>query len=280
MRSALAIALIVAAIGCKRSGPPAPAVVAAVDAPVAGVDAAAAAASDASGTRTVRIPDDTRELVVAVVPGWDATAATLTHWRRDDGGAWSAVGGAWPAVIGARGAAWGRGVHGDGAPDGRAGPRKREGDGRSPAGIFAIGPAFGYAAAPLPASRVAYTAVTPTWRCVDDPKSAHYNRVLDEAGVVKDWTSAEDMKRGDALYQWVVEVGHNAAAAPGDGSCIFLHVWSGPGSGTAGCTAMARPALERLLVALDPAARPMFVLLPAAEVAALGSAWGLPPIAP
>ena len=39
------------------------------------------------------------------------------------------------AILGYAGAAWGRGLHGDGAPAGRSGPVKREGDGRSPAGI-------------------------------------------------------------------------------------------------------------------------------------------------
>lgn len=271
--------MIVGATGCKRGRPPADAPVAAVADAAAAADATAAAALDAADDRTVRIPDETRELVVAVVADWDATDATLTHWRRT-GAAWSAVGAPWPAVIGGNGAAWGQGLHGDGAPAGRSGPVKREGDGRSPAGVFALGPTFGYAAAAPAGARVAYTAVTPSWRCVDDPASAHYNRVVDEATVAKDWASAEDLRRDDELYRWVVEVRHNAGATPGGGSCIFLHVWRGPGGGTAGCTAMPARALERLIAGLDPAARPAFVLLPAAEVAALGPAWGLPPVAP
>lgn len=244
-------------------------------APAADARLAPAAAIDASGERTVRIPDETRELVLAVIADWDATDATVTRWRRAGAG-WTQVGAAWPAVIGASGAAWGRGLHGDGSPAGRGGPVKREGDGRSPAGMFAIGPVFGYDAAPPAGARVAYTAVTPRWRCVDDPASVHYNRVLDEATVARDWASAEDMRRDDELYRWVVEVRHNAAAAPGGGSCIFFHVWSGPGSATAGCTAMERPALEALIAGLDPAARPLYVLLPAAEADALRAAWGLP----
>lgn len=260
---------MVAAVGCKRSKPAFPA------------DAAGAAApghppsDDSSENRTVRIPDQTRELVVAVVPDWDATTATLTHWRRAGAG-WVADGTPWPAVIGHAGAAWGLGLHGDGAPEGRAGPVKQEGDGRSPAGIFAIGPTFGYAAAAPTGAHVSYTPVTPTWRCVDDPASSHYTGIFDEAGVVKDWTSAEDLRRDDDLYRWVVEIRHNRAAVPEGGSCIFLHVWSGPRSTTIGCTAMAAPDLERLIAGLDPAARPLFVLLPAAELAALAGPWGVP----
>src|SRR3712207_8482067 len=47
----------------------------------------------------------------------------------------------------------------------------------------------------------------------------------------------------------------------GRGSCIFLHVWRGPRSSTAGCTAMAEPALAELLRWLDPARRPALVQL-------------------
>ena len=179
-------------------------------------------------------------------------------------------------VIGHTGIGWGQGLHGAGAPAGRAGPVKREGDGRSPAGIFALGPSYGVAPTAPPGTRVKYTAVSEPWRCVDDAASAHYNRVLDERTVAKDWTSAEDMRRRDRLYDWVIDVRHNPAAVAGAGSCIFLHVWRGPADGTVGCTAMAAPELAELIAALDPAARPVLVQLPAAEHAALADAWGLP----
>jgi L,D-peptidoglycan transpeptidase YkuD (ErfK/YbiS/YcfS/YnhG family) len=76
------------------------------------------------------------------------------------------------------------------------------------------------------------------------------------------------------LYRWVVEVEHNPSAEPGAGSCIFLHVWGGEDSPTAGCTAMARGDLETLLAWLRPGA--VYVLLTRAERDALATAWGLP----
>jgi L,D-peptidoglycan transpeptidase YkuD (ErfK/YbiS/YcfS/YnhG family) len=89
------------------------------------------------------------------------------------------------------------------------------------------------------------------------------------------------MRRDDDLYRWVVEVGHNggggrAAAVAGAGSCILLHVWQDADRGTAGCTAMPRQRIEELLAALDPAANPVFVLLPREVHAALRGAWRLP----
>jgi len=285
--------LALAVLGCGGRDPapkPAPAPVAAPDAAVAAaaVDAGAAvavavdaapAALDASGDRTVRIPDDTGELVVAVAPDWKAKTATLTHWRRAAGGPWERVGAPWPAVIGVGGVAWGRGLHGDGAPAGRGGPAKREGDGKTPAGIFDLAGAYGVAAAAPAGARVPYTQATDHARCVDDPASAHYNQIVDDTAVAVDWSSAEDLRRGDVQYDWVVDVRHNPGATPGAGSCIFLHVWRNAKGITVGCTAMAADDLARLIAALDPAAHPRYVLLPAAEYAALADAWGLPPAA-
>ena len=212
------------------------------------------------------------ELLTAITDDWDATHATLRLWRRD-GGRWVAVGEPWPAVIGQTGAAWGIGVSGSGAPAGRGGPVKREGDRKSPAGMFELARSFGYAAAPPAGTHLPYTQTDASWLCVDDTASAHYGEIL-RAGSDADWHSAEHMRRDDALYTWVIDVAHNPAHVRGAGSCIFLHEWAGPDSTTVGCTAMAEPALAHLLATLAPHAR--YVLLPRAEYRALAGTWGLP----
>jgi L,D-peptidoglycan transpeptidase YkuD (ErfK/YbiS/YcfS/YnhG family) len=85
------------------------------------------------------------------------------------------------------------------------------------------------------------------------------------------------MRRKDELYRRVIVVDHNPEPSPGAGSCIFLHLWHGPdGGGTAGCTAMSPAPMEALLAWLDPAARPVYVLLPADRAAALRTGWALP----
>lgn len=213
------------------------------------------------------------QLVVAIVDDWAATRATLRLYARDGAG-WRPVGAPWPAVIGASGAAWGDGLHGDGAPAGHAGPVKREGDRKSPAGAFALRGSYGYAPAPPAGARLPYAAVDARWECVDDPASRHYATIVARDRVAVDWRSAERMRRDDALYTWVVDVAANPAHVPLHGSCIFFHVWSGPDSATVGCTAMAEPRLAALIAELDPAAA--FVLLPRADYDALAAAWGLP----
>ncbi len=108
----------------------------------------------------------------------------------------------------------------------------------------------------------------------------HYNRVVDSAGVRKDWTErVERMRLSDDQYKLGAIIEHNWAPVPtpGDGSCIFLHIWKGPRRPTAGCTAMAEASMTAVLRWLDPALTPMLVQLPLAEYQARRAAWGLPP---
>lgn len=221
------------------------------------------------------IPTTARQLVTGITSDWASPAVTLQRWKRGPDGAWLADGPAWPGAIGKTGAAWGAGLHGIGAPDGRAGPIKREGDSKSPAGAFAVRGSYGYAAAPPAHTHLAYTQTSGDWQCVDDAASQHYTRIVDRRAVAVDWHSAEAMRRRDVLYTWVVDIAHNPAARPGAGSCIFFHVWRRPAAITVGCTAMAEPRMAALLAGLDPTA--VYVLLPRAEYAALAPRWGLPP---
>jgi L,D-peptidoglycan transpeptidase YkuD (ErfK/YbiS/YcfS/YnhG family) len=227
------------------------------------------------------IPDETRQLVTAITPSWDATTAELRLWERARAGEpWTLVAGPWPGVIGKTGAGWGMGRHGRGPPPGHDGPLKREGDGRSPAGAFLLQASYGYADHPPAATGMPYQQTDAHWQCVDDPRSDRYTQIVDRRAVAVDWTSAEDMRRPDALYTWVVDVGHNPTRIPNGGSCIFLHVWSGPGSTTVGCTAMEEPRLATLLGALSLPKVPVFVLLPRDTYAAVATGWQLPPLSP
>ncbi len=122
-----------------------------------------------------------------------------------------------------------------------------------------------------------YLSLAPSVECVDDARSKFYNRVVDRATVVADWSSSEQMLRPDGLYRWGLMVDHNAEpVAAGGGSCIFIHIWMGPGVGTTGCTAMAQEHLEELLARLDPARRPLLVQLPRPQYKKLRRRWKLP----
>ncbi len=230
------------------------------------------------------VPESARQMLLVTTAEWSATDGALQRYQREPGGDWRAVGEPVPVVVGRSGLGWGRGLH----PAEADGPTKREGDGRAPAGVFRLSAAFGYADSA--ATGLPYVP-TPGLHCVDDRRSASYNQVR---GVPadRDWDSHETMRRRDGLYRIGAIVAHNgpgvdpalvpqAALADdvpvaGDGSCIFLHVWRGPGTVTAGCTAMPDARLAEVLAWLDADADPVLVQLPASEYRRLGDAWGVP----
>lgn len=219
---------------------------------------------------------DARQLVLVVVPDWNADHGTLRTFARTRGG-WRPAGLDVPVTIGRTGAAWGAGLQ----PAQADGPQKREGDGRSPAGVFRIGEAFGYAASA--GTALPYRALTAGDYCIDVDGSPYYNRIVDSAqvGEAAVQGSTEPMRRdlhahGDQRYKLGFVIEHNAEARRGVGSCIFAHLWKSPHDATAGCTAMAEPTMRRLLGWLDPKQFPVFVLLPAEAYARLAGAWHLP----
>ncbi|MEY5062791.1 MAG: hypothetical protein RLZZ112_755, partial [Verrucomicrobiota bacterium] len=81
------------------------------------------------------IPDQSRALLLAVPEGWNSRHATLQLYRRDSSvKPWMAKSPPIPVNLGRRGLAWGRGLH-----PAQPGLQKREGDGKSPAGVFLLG---------------------------------------------------------------------------------------------------------------------------------------------
>ncbi|RRU02464.1 L,D-transpeptidase family protein, partial [Stenotrophomonas sp. 278] len=180
-------------------------------------------------------------------------------------------------AVGRSGSAWGTGLH----PAQSGGPQKQEGDGRSPAGIFAIGEAFGYA--DKVSTSLPYQPMRESSYCMDVPDSKYYNRIVDAEVVGAEAVegSTEPMRldlhnKGDVRYREGFVIEHNPKAVPRGGSCIFAHLWRTPGEATAGCTAMEPAHMTTLLGWLTPAARPRFVLLPKAQYAQLQAQWQLP----
>lgn len=224
-----------------------------------------------------------RQLLVVVAPHWESSAGRLQRFAREhvDAG-WRAVGPALPVSLGRSGLAWGRGRH---PLPGGAGPVKREGDGRSPAGVFAITALFGEGRPDgllARAARLPYLAATAGLKAIDDPASRYYNRIVDRSAVARpDWASCEDMLRDDGRYAVGAVVAHNAEPPlPGAGSCIFLHVRESAGAPTAGCTALALADMRELAGWLDGAAAPLLVQLPLAEYERRRADWGLPVFTP
>lgn len=210
-------------------------------------------------------------MVVVTTEAWGASNGTLWRFARVSG-TWQKQGEPVPVTVGSAGLGWGSGLH-----PGADGPVKREGDRRSPAGVFHIGAAYGYAASAPPGTGTDYRQLRASDRCVDDSSSKHYNQIVDATAVNGDWKSAEIMRRDDELYRWVVLIEHNARSpVPDHGSCIFFHVWRDRESPTVGCTAMGREDIESLMRWLAPSATPVAVVLPRGVYDQLRSSWSLP----
>jgi len=211
------------------------------------------------------LPETCLQAIAVCADSWNTSDATLQRFERPSGDNWIAVGEGWAVRLGGNGLAWGRGLHA--VPAGGTG--KREGDQKSPVGIFQLGPAFGYAPSPPDRTGLAWQVSTDRDFFVDDPASPDYNRwVRLEPGTPRRWRSAESMRRDDALYEFGIVVHHNMEpVVPGDGSAIFLHVWRGPASITSGCTAMAKDDLLKLITWLDPFKEPLLVQAPKLELA-------------
>jgi D-alanyl-D-alanine dipeptidase len=218
-----------------------------------------------------------QQLVTVTTTNWEDVNATVRLFERSTGANWRRSGNLFPAVIGQRGLAWGIGLHGSGEP---GEPSKREGDKKTPAGVFRFGDVLGTARPEqVRFLSLPYRQVTPATEAIDDPRSKYYNQVVDRTTITHpDWASSESILRVGGRYRLGVIIRHNAEAYPGFGSCIFFHVWDPHDSGTTGCTAAAYNHLVALLRWLDPRKQPLIVQLPSTEYERLKLRWDLPSV--
>ena len=234
------------------------------------------AGSAIAGTDAATSWRHARQMVLVTIPHWKSTQGVMRTYARE-GSNWREVGRPHAVVIGRAGAGWGLGLQ----PVQSDGPDKQEGDGRSPAGVFRIGTAFGYAASAK--TDLPYRALHASDWCVDVSASPHYNRIVDtnQLGAAAVEGATEPMRRdlhfdGDQRYRQGFVIEHNWQQAPMGGSCIFGHLWQSPTSTTSGCTAMAPQVMRTLLAWLNPQRHPVFVLLPQAQYTRLQTRWNLP----
>lgn len=179
-------------------------------------------------------------LLVTAPPA--SVPAVVSGWEKKDG--------TWAEVLPPVNAVVGRGGF---APAGE----KREGDGRTPSGVYPLQRAFGYA--PESPTRLPYRQATEEDLWVDDVNSPDYNRWVRRGETVA--TSFEEMRRKDGQYKYGIVVEYNSSPiVRGNGSAIFFHIWKGEGAPTAGCVAMAEDDLLKVLRWLDPAKNPVTVM--------------------
>lgn len=188
-------------------------------------------------------------LILVTTRSWEDSQGTLKIIEED-----KMVGQPIPVVLGKNGMAWGNGLH---SLQNCEGPRKKEGDKKSPAGIFRIGPRFGFAAW----EDSDYFQITPDTVLVDDVHSSLYNQIVNRSTASAAFNSCEEMY-SQPLYEQGAVIQHNyPRPIPGEGSAIFFHLWKNKDSPTDGCIAMS---LENLQIVLNfiRDKNPLFVQVP------------------
>jgi len=223
---------------------------------------------------------DSSQVLVVKTKNWDAISGTAQRYERQNG-RWRRIGKPSKVAVGGTGLAWGIGFYDFGQ---QPGPTKKEGDGKSPAGIFKLTALFSADESARRYAHMPYISLTPTTECVDDANSASYNRIVDTgvpklAPASKDWNSSEHMLRRDDLYDFGAYVAHNAnPPRPGAGSCVFVHVLGALAKayGTAGCTALPEDDVVQLFGWLDEKKDPVMVQLPEKEYKSFKKKLSLP----
>ncbi len=227
------------------------------------------------------IPKDTRQLVVAVAADWNSTSAQLWMLQRSGKGkSWQLAAGPVPTKLGRTGLVWGRGLH---TPP-RGATLKKEGDGKTPCGAFAIGQSYGTLDPQTVKLRnnMIYVHIGPSDLWVEDVNSEYYNRHIrlpDGRTPNTEWEKKQQMRLNDDAHKLKLFIAHNALPniVRGAGSAIFFHIWrDNGGRPTAGCTAMPETSLRQLIAWIDPASKPVYVILPRSEYVRLARSWGLP----
>jgi L,D-peptidoglycan transpeptidase YkuD (ErfK/YbiS/YcfS/YnhG family) len=179
---------------------------------------------------------------------------TLRAFKRSAAGRWQLVLGPWQAELGAAGLV--------------AANRRREGDGATPIGSFALIPTI-YGNAPMPSGlRYNYHRLVCGDWWDEDVYSPRYNRFVHvPCGIRPGFASHSEALWTEAVaYPYFVALSFNTdpvvrgRQAPGSG--IFIHSWVG--SPTNGCIALHRRQLLALLEWLTPSAHPAVEISPGA----------------
>ncbi len=195
-----------------------------------------------------RTPPGSRQAIIVEANPHHKTRAHLSFWEKH-GNAWQKIY-ASPAMIGRQGMA--------------AGGAKKEGDGKTPSGVYNLTSAFGYYPAVKTGLPYQQTHADDFW--VDDVDSDQYNQwVKGVPNGTPNGTprakSYETLLRQDHLYKLAVVIDYNMdPVVPGAGSAIFMHIWRRWDHATAGCVALSERNLRRILKRLDQKSKPVILL--------------------
>jgi L,D-peptidoglycan transpeptidase YkuD (ErfK/YbiS/YcfS/YnhG family) len=191
--------------------------------------------------------DAALRLVLVTTPDMNSSKARVQLFERASAVApWRPLSAGTPAMVGMNGLAWGFTF----LRYKRAGESEKvEGDKRTPAGFFKLGPSFGFAKV----KRANYVTIEPGETvCVEDPASPAYNTITRRSKLAPD-TKADNMA-DTSLFRNGLFVDYPSERETRRGSCIFIHIWESPDTATAGCVALPEPRVKALQTFSAPGA--------------------------
>lgn len=169
------------------------------------------------------VASQTDQIIVVAATGTDAT---VSMYKRGSNGIWKEVFYTTEGKIGCSGLG-----------------KEKEGDGKTPVGVFHFIKAFG--TKENPGTSLEYTVVDESNYWVDDPNSQYYNQFVSTNEVTMDWESAEHLTEYEEWYYYCLALDYNIERESGKGSAIFLHCTkTGP---TAGCIAIPEQYMIEVL---------------------------------
>lgn len=124
--------------------------------------------------------------------------------------------------------------------------KKREGDYKTPKGVYNLGIAFGNKK--NPGTKVKYVKVTRYHYWSGEKKT--YNRLVKSRRPV----AGEHLADYKKAYAYAIYIGYNNKCVYKKGSGIFLHCFSGRHY-TAGCVAISEKNMKRILKTVEPGAK-------------------------
>jgi L,D-peptidoglycan transpeptidase YkuD (ErfK/YbiS/YcfS/YnhG family) len=132
---------------------------------------------------------------------------------------------------------------------------KKEGDGKTPAGLYSFTIAFGIKSDP--GAKLTYRKVTEYDYWIDDSKSPYYNTWINASETPGEYTS-EHLIDHAPQYNYALNINYNPDNTPGLGSAIFLHGYNGLGR-TTGCVAIAEKYVKTLIREVDSSTKILIV---------------------
>ena len=128
----------------------------------------------------------------------------------------------------------------------------REGDGKTPVGVFRFDAAFGIA--PDPGCAIPYQQVDGNFYWSGDPRPGmRYNRMVDIRELPGlDTEASEHLVDYNPHYTYAMNMGYNADCTVGRGSALFLHCLAPMKPYTGGCVAIPVDKMRFVLRAVRP----------------------------